>query len=358
MSASTAIHSVALPASARPKNSTLTPSAKAMFCHSTRWVRRDRPTVSATRRRSSLISTTVAVSMAMPVLPLPPMAKPMSARARAGASLMPSPTMAVAPRRCCISASALSLSSGNRAPRASRMPASRAMACTVARLSPLNTTVVMPRACNCAIASGAWARRVSATANRARTPWASASWVTLRPCSACCASAASRAGLDWPRSCTRRRLPSTSGWPLMWPCTPRPGRAVKCSTASADRVGAVWRAAALPAPACSAWAMARETGWSERAASSSAAWAVAVCCVADAAPSGQVCQATSVGWPCVRVPVLSNATARRWRAASSALPPLMRMPWRAAAVSALTTVTGVAITSAQGQAITSSTSAW
>ena len=52
--------------------------------------------VSGTRIRSSFMITTSAASMAMWV-PAAPIAKPMSAWARAGASLMPSPAMAANP---------------------------------------------------------------------------------------------------------------------------------------------------------------------------------------------------------------------------------------------------------------------
>ncbi len=96
MSANTAIHMVARPATARTRKITLMPSASAMFCHSTRCTRRDRPISSGRRRKSSFITTTSAASMAMSV-PAPPMATPRSALASAGASLMPSPTMAVMP---------------------------------------------------------------------------------------------------------------------------------------------------------------------------------------------------------------------------------------------------------------------
>jgi len=64
----------------------------------------------------------------------------------------------------------------------------------------------------------------------------------------------------------------------------------------------------------------------------------------------------STGWPRVSVPVLSKAKARTPASASSGAPPLIRMPRRAAAVSALTMVTGVLITSAHGQAMISSVS--
>ena len=55
----------------------------------------------------------------------------------------------------------------------------------------------------------------------------------------------------------------------------------------------------------------------------------------------------------VSVPVLSNATAETRPAVSSWAPPLISTPARAAPVSPLTMVTGVEMTSAQGQAMTS-----
>ncbi len=67
--------------------------------------------------------------------------------------------------------------------------------------------------------------------------------------------------------------------------------------------------------------------------------------------------AVTVGLPCVSVPVLSKAKARTPASASRCAPPLISTPRRAAAVIALMTVTGVLITSAHGQAITSSDSA-
>ena len=60
-------------------------------------VARDRPMAAGTARGSALISVMPAVSMAMSV-PVP-MAMPTSARARAGASLIPSPTIATVRRR-------------------------------------------------------------------------------------------------------------------------------------------------------------------------------------------------------------------------------------------------------------------
>jgi len=64
--------------------------------------------------------------------------------------------------------------------------------------------------------------------------------------------------------------------------------------------------------------------------------------------------AVTISRPSVRVPVLSNATHRTEASRSRCAPPLMRTPARAAAVSADTMDTGVEMTSAHGQATTSS----
>ena len=106
-------------------------------------------------------------------------------------------------------------------------------------------------------------------------------------------------------------------------------------------------------PSASARArMARAKGCEERA-SSPAARVIRSC--ADALPSG--CTAATSGSPMVIVPVLSMANAVVLPGASTYAPPLISTPARAEAVSAATMETGVEMTRAHGQAITSSTSA-
>src|SRR5690606_10080960 len=77
----------------------MTPSAKIRFCQMMRRTRRLSVTAWLSLARSLLMSTTSAVSRATSV-PAAPMATPTVARARAGASLTPSPTMATGPRAC------------------------------------------------------------------------------------------------------------------------------------------------------------------------------------------------------------------------------------------------------------------
>ena len=75
--------------------------------------------------------------------------------------------------------------------------------------------------------------------------------------------------------------------------------------------------------------------------------------VLASAPSSATTSVTSKR-PRVSVPVLSNATARTRPSASMKRPPLNRMPLRAALAIADRMVAGVAITSAHGEATTSS----
>ena len=203
MSANTAIHIVAWPATASSRNASLMPSARPMFCHSTACVRWDSAMVSGRRRRSSFMMSTSAASMAVSV-PAAPIASPRSERASAGASLMPSPTIATRPCRCFSAAMACSFSSGSSPARTVSMPAWAATWRAVASLSPVSITGVMSCARKLATASAACGRKVSATASKASTRWPSASSVTVRPACSCTASRASSAGLHCPRSSIQR----------------------------------------------------------------------------------------------------------------------------------------------------------
>ena len=97
----------------------------------------------ATRPRLLPLRVMSAFSMATSV-PLP-RAKPVSAWARAGASLTPSPTMPTRNPRACSSCTTASLASGKISLCTSSMPTSPATAAAVAWLSPVHMTTVMPR---------------------------------------------------------------------------------------------------------------------------------------------------------------------------------------------------------------------
>ncbi len=91
-----------------------------------------------TSSRLSFINTISPLSMATSV-PLP-MAMPTSAWARAGASLMPSPTKATLLPLCCSLLISLDLSSGKTSERTVFMPSSPATAAALFALSPVIIT--------------------------------------------------------------------------------------------------------------------------------------------------------------------------------------------------------------------------
>ncbi len=206
MSANTAIHRVPSPARVRARNTALMPRARVMFWTRIAWVVRDSRTNCGNLRRSSSISATPAVSMAVSV-PAAPMAKPMSARARAGASLIPSPTMPTREPSAWRASTSRSLSSGRRLPRAASMPTWAAMAAAVCGLSPVSIRVFTSSACSSRIASRLLSLTPSATAKRARTRCGSHSAMTVLPWRSRASRRSSRAGEQRPSSSTRRWLP-------------------------------------------------------------------------------------------------------------------------------------------------------
>ena len=286
---------------------------------------------------------------------------PTSAAASAGASLMPSPTIATTwpPARNCATAAALS--PGSTSARTSVMPSSRATTSALPRLSPVSITVLTPSACNPATAAWAVGLTVSPKASRPSTSSAAgaagplaAAWrcaggsgssrisqETVRPCAcSACAVAASPPGAP-PRSASSRLLPRRSSAPSTRPCRPRPGSACTSVAPCRARASTAARARSACASGCSLScckaAARRSTSVSER----------------PAAP----CTATSTGRPSVSVPVLSKATVVVACASSSACASLIRMPWRAATPVPAMMAVGVARPSAHGQAITSTDTA-
>ena len=102
-SPNTASHIPAMPSAPRTRNTLLMPRAITMFCITIRFVAFATSMASTSFDGSSVIRTTSAASIAASE-PRPPMAMPTSARARTGASLMPSPTKAsLLPCRFCLS---------------------------------------------------------------------------------------------------------------------------------------------------------------------------------------------------------------------------------------------------------------
>ncbi len=112
--------------------------------------------------RSLFISTTSADSMATSVPA--PMARPTSDRARAGASLMPSPTMATFLPWACNSAMTFSLSWGSTSATTSVKESSFAIALAVRRLSPVSMTTSSPSSRMALMAAAEVGFTISATA--------------------------------------------------------------------------------------------------------------------------------------------------------------------------------------------------
>ena len=102
---------------------------------------RDRRMASTASIRSLFISTTSAEEIATSVPA--PIAIPTSARASAGASLMPSPTIATLRPAACFSRTMRSLSCGRTSAMTSRTPSSDAIAAAVFLLSPVKSVTSM-----------------------------------------------------------------------------------------------------------------------------------------------------------------------------------------------------------------------
>ena len=126
-----------------------------------RRVARLKRTAAATSFRRLFIRTMSALSIATSVPAL--IAMPMSALVSAGASLMPSPVIAVLPRFFNSRITA-SLPSGSTPAMTRSTPASFPIAFAVRSLSPVNMTTSMPMFCSSLTASALSSRIVSATA--------------------------------------------------------------------------------------------------------------------------------------------------------------------------------------------------
>ena len=147
-----------------------------------------------------------------------------------------------------------------------------------------------------------------------------------------------------PLSAKSLGLPMRYLRPMTSPSAPRPDTERKSATGS------------NPAPSTARLAPAERIAWAKgRSERRSSAAANARTSASSRPPSTKVRERT--GRPSVSVPVLSKARALSLPAASSAAPPLRRMPRLEAAPIPETTVTGVEITRAHGQAMMSMASA-
>jgi hypothetical protein len=124
-------------------------------------VARERSMAVTSPERAPEIKVMSEASMATSV-PVP-MAIPTSAWARAGASLMPSPTMATTRPSCCSRWTSRDLCSGITSARTRPIPTWRAIAAAVTRLSPVIITTSMPLLFKAATAAAEPSLSVSAT---------------------------------------------------------------------------------------------------------------------------------------------------------------------------------------------------
>ncbi|MCY1238964.1 hypothetical protein D9M72_517280 [compost metagenome] len=156
----------------------------------------------------------------------PPMAMPMSAAASAGASLMPSPTIATTPV-CFSAATVAALSAGSTSAYTSWMPKAWATTLALPRLSPVSRWLLMFRALSCCTACSAPGLRVSPKANRPST-WGSGdcsiSQDKVRPSFSHAIAESANGPAPKPLSSSRRRLPSARRRPSRLPAMPRPVR--------------------------------------------------------------------------------------------------------------------------------------
>ena len=156
--------------------------------------------------KSLFISTISADSMAMSVPA--PMAMPTSARARAGASLMPSPTIATFLPSACKARTCASLSCGNTSAMTVSRPSCLWMALAVCSLSPVIITTSRPICLKVSIAWALVGLMVSATAIKPSTLVWSAKYSGVLPSFASCCALSSKSCRSTPCSRISCTLPA------------------------------------------------------------------------------------------------------------------------------------------------------
>ncbi len=260
---------------------------------------------------------------------------PTSAWARAGASLMPSPTMAtIFPSSWSLRASA-ALSWGSTSARTRSMPSSRPMASAVRRLSPVIIATSMPSRLSSRTARTEVSFSVSATATRPRGRPSTATNITVFPSPSSRSASGSSPSRETPRSAISLRFPRRTAAPLRLASTPWPGTAWKLSAACTS----------MPRAA------APRTIASPRGCSEFFSAAAARRRTSSELPSAATTSVTE-GSPLVRVPVLSKTTTCTFAVVSTASAPLNRMPNSAPLPVPAIIALGVASPTAQGQEMT------
>ena len=263
------------------------------------------------------------------------MATPTSASARAGASLIPSPVMMTAARRCS-RRTASSLASGVSSASTSSTPVSAPTALAASARSPVASTIrVMPPRRSARIVCRASGRiRSSSRSAPAGVPSTATNTVSAPSSQARRRTALTHGGV--PLTPAQSARPSLTRRPATVPAMPWPG----CSVTSAG-----WPSVQPRSAAARTTAVARTCpeAWSSEAARPRIS-------SGSSAPAGTT--AVTAGWPAVSVPVLSSSTVVH-RARRSSTPPFFTtIPRRAAADRPETRATGAARMSGQGVATT------
>ncbi|MBA7481510.1 hypothetical protein ES707_16984 [subsurface metagenome] len=260
----------------------------------------------------------------------PPIAIPTSACISAGASLMPSPTMATwasdwSPRTMA------AFSCGKTLAWTSSIPSSRATHCAARLLSPVTRIGFSPALRKLATARPASDRIVSPSAMMPSALLLRATPITVRPAASSSSIRERSAPKSTPRSANKRGLPTRTSEPSIRASTPLPGSASNDSTSG----GVTPRSNAALSTACA-------SGCSDEA---SAAAAIA------RRPRSSV-SALSIsrmtGQPSVSVPVLSSTILLTRRKPWNASPVRIRMPFSAACPAPRTIESGAEMPTAHG----------
>ena len=264
-----------------------------------------------------------------------PIAEPTSACARAGASLMPSPTIPTILPSSWRRRTSAALWAGITSATTRRIPTWEAIAAAVARLSPVIMMTSMPRAWRAATAAGEPSLMVSATATIPAGSPSTATSIGVLPPAASASCSGRSVSVLMPFSSRSRRLPTRTSWPSTWPRTPCPVTESKSVTSPRVRPRSVAPVTIAAARGCSelfSIAATQPRSWF----SSNAA---------------TVATSVRVGTPLVMVPVLSRMIASSLCAVSSASAERIRMPCSAPLPVPTVIDIGVASPKAQGQAM-------
>ncbi len=266
-----------------------------------------------------------------------PIAKPTSARASAGASLMPSPTIPTVRPSARSRSISRALSAGRTSATTRVMPTRRATASAVRLSSPVTIATSRPSARRFSMAPAASGLTSSATATSPAAIPSTATYIDVFPSLASAVARSTSASTSTPRSRIRRRFPARMRRPSTVPATPFPAMASNSATgASAMARSAAPRTIAAPS-GCSL------TDSTEAASRS----------ISSAAIGPTASTSVSVGTPRVMVPVLSRTIVSSLCAISRLSPVFTSTPSSAPFPVPTMIAVGVASPSAHGQAMMS-----